>query len=112
MLGNLRDQHNFQKSIGVLLSININIMENNDFKAKDLANESHSFRIEVADGDVGKYFYVKPLGQGRYEILDEEGTIGTLQLDERDHAHCESQGCELDLPLLHAIRDQIQFHQN
>ena len=37
--------------------------------------------------------------------------VGTIQLDESDHAHCESQGCELDLPLLHSVRDQIRFHR-
>ena len=89
-------------------------MENqNDFKPKLTEHENleQSFRVEVADGDQGKFFNIKPLGHERYEILDEEGTIGTVQLDEKDHAHCESQGCELDLPLLHAIRDQIKFHK-
>ncbi|RZJ19047.1 MAG: hypothetical protein EON51_17110 [Acinetobacter sp.] len=89
-------------------------MENqNDFKPKftEVGETDQQFRIEVADGDQGKFFNIKPLGHGRYEILDEGGTIGTVQLDEKDHAHFESQGCELDLPLLHAIRDQIQFHQ-
>lgn len=69
------------------------------------------FRIEVADGNKGRFFNIKPLGDARYEIFVEEDTIGTIQLDERDHAHCESQGCELDMPVLSAIRDQIQFHE-
>lgn len=85
----------------------------NDFKPKltEFDDNDQQFSIEVADGDQGKFFNIKPLGHSRYQILDEEGTIGTLQLDEKDHAHCESQGCELDLPLLHAIRDQIRFYQ-
>jgi hypothetical protein len=71
---------------------------------------SSQFRIEVANGDQGLFFSIRPLGHLRYEILDDNGSIGTIQLDEDNHAHCESQGCELDLPLLHAIREQIQFH--
>ncbi|TCC88059.1 hypothetical protein EZ428_20260 [Pedobacter frigiditerrae] len=89
-------------------------MENeNDFKPKFTGAEENDqqFRIEIADGHFGRFFYIKPLGHERYEILDEEDTIGTVQLDEKDHAHCESQGCELDLPILQAIRDQIKFHQ-
>lgn len=69
------------------------------------------FQIEVADGNQGRFFNVRPLGNARYELLNDDGSIGTIQLDEADHAHCESQGCEIDLPLLHSIRDQIRFHQ-
>jgi hypothetical protein len=88
-------------------------MENeNDFNQKVRGGaDSEQFRIEVADGDQGKFFTIKPLGNARYEILNDDGSIGTVQLDEKDHMHCESQGCELDMPLLHAIRSQIQFHQ-
>jgi hypothetical protein len=89
-------------------------MENqNDFKFKegDLQESAQQFRIEVAEGENGRYFYIKPLGHARYEIRDDEGIIGSVQLDENDHAHCESQGCELDLPLIHSIRDQIRFHE-
>lgn len=85
-----------------------------NFNEKLSAGEvsQHQFRIEVADGTIGRFFSIHPLGHNRYEILNDDGSIGTLQLDESNHAHCESQGCELDLPLLHAIRDQIQFHLN
>ena len=69
------------------------------------------FRIEVADNGHGRFYDVKPLGNARYQIYIEGETIGTVQLDEKDHARCESQGCELDMPLLNAIRDQIQFHE-
>ncbi len=84
----------------------------NEFNEKVTAGELpvHQFRIEVAEGDQGRFFSVRPLGHNRYEILDDDGSIGTVQLDEKDHAHCVSQGCELDLPLLHSIRDQIKFH--
>ena len=80
----------------------------NDFKQEE--RHPQQFLIEVADGGQGKTFTIRPMGNERYEILDIEGIIGTVQLDESDHARCESQGCELDLPLLHAIRDQIRFH--
>lgn len=88
-------------------------MENdNNFTQKITHGESpeHQFRIEVADGNQGRFFSIRPLGNNRFEILNDDGSVGTIQLDEKNHAHCESQGCELDLPVLHAIRDQIQFH--
>ena len=69
------------------------------------------FKIEVAIGDQGKFYDIKPLGNARYEIMIEGDTIGTIQLDEKDHAHCESQACELDMPELHAIREGIQYHE-
>ena len=84
----------------------------NEFNQKETAGErpGNQFRIEVAQDHQGRNFTIRPLGHDRFEIADEEGSIGTIQLDEADHARCESQGCELDLPLLQAIRDQIQFH--
>ncbi len=87
--------------------------ENSDFVARHLEDSSSlkSFRIEVAEGHQGKFFNIRPLGNSRYEILNDEGSIGTIQLDEANHEHCESLGCELDLPLLHTIREQIQFHE-
>lgn len=68
------------------------------------------FRIEVADNGLGYFYNIKPLGNSRYEIFVEEEAIGTIQLDEKDHTRCESVGCELDLPLLTAIRDAIHAH--
>lgn len=87
--------------------------EQSEFNQKltDGQSAESQFRIEVADGDQGRFFSIRPLGHRRYELLDDDGSIGTVQLDEKDHAHCESQGCELDLPLLHSIRDQIRFHE-
>jgi hypothetical protein len=70
------------------------------------------FRIEVADNGQGRFYDIKPLGNSRYQIYVEGETIGTIQLDEKDHARCESQGCELDMPLLNSIRDEIQAHEN
>lgn len=70
------------------------------------------FKVEVAYNGQGRFYDIKPLGNARYQIYIEGETIGTIQLDEKDHARCESQGCELDMPLLNSIRDQIQAHEN
>jgi hypothetical protein len=69
------------------------------------------FRIEVANNGRGQFYTIKSLGNSRYEIFIEDETIGTIQLDEKDHAHCESVGCELDMPLLNAIRDAIHLYE-
>ena len=80
------------------------------FNPKMDGEDDRAFIIEVADGNKGRMITVRPLGSNRFELLDEEQeSMGTVQLDERNHAHCESQGCELDLPLLHSIREQIQL---
>jgi hypothetical protein len=69
------------------------------------------FRLEVANAGYGKFYDIKPLGNARYEIFEDGETIGTILLDEQDHARCESQGCELDLSILNSIREGIQFHE-
>ncbi len=69
------------------------------------------YKIEIAVGDQGKYYDITPLGNALYEIAIEGEKVGTLQLDENDHTHCEIQGCELDMPELHAIREGIQYHE-
>ena len=69
------------------------------------------FRLEVADQGLGRFYDIKPLGNSRYELFEDGEIIGTIQLDEKDHAHCESQGCELDLPMLNSIREGIQYHE-
>lgn len=87
--------------------------DQSEFKPQitDREQSGHQFRIEVADGHRARFLSINPLGQELYEIFDDDGVMGTVQLDERDHAHCDSQGCEIDLPLLQSIRDQIRFHQ-
>lgn len=65
------------------------------------------FSIAVAHDGEKQFYNIKSLGNSRYQIYIEEETIGTIQLDEKDHARCESQGCELDMPLLNSIRDAI-----
>lgn len=69
------------------------------------------FRIEVANNGQGQFYNIKSLGNSHYQIFIEDETIGTIQLDEKDHAHCESVGCELDMPLLNAIRDAIHVYE-
>lgn len=69
------------------------------------------FRIEVAIVGRGRFYEIKPLGNARYEISANGEIIGTIQLDEKDHASCESQDCELDLPALQAIRQGIQARE-
>jgi hypothetical protein len=69
------------------------------------------YKIEIAVGDQGKFFDITPLGHARYQIAVEGEPIGTIQLDEKDYARCESQGCELDMPELQAIREGIQYHE-
>lgn len=87
-------------------------MENhNDSTFGNQQSDEQQFRIEVAIGDKGRFYNVRPLGEMRYEILDDEGSIGTILLDTNDHARCESVGCELDLPLMNAIRQGIQTHE-
>lgn len=70
------------------------------------------FRIEVANNGLGHFYEIKSLGNSRYEIYIEEELIGTIQLDENDHSHCLGIGCELDMPLLTAIRDAIHVHES
>ncbi|WP_449437137.1 hypothetical protein [Pedobacter steynii] len=69
------------------------------------------FRLEIANEGKGKFYEIKPLGNSRYEIFDDGQSIGTIALDEQNHAHCESQGCELDMPILNSIREGIQYHE-
>lgn len=69
------------------------------------------FRIEVVNNDQGQFYNIKSLGNSRYQIYIEEETIGTIQLDEKDHARCESVGCELDMSLRNSIRDAIHHHE-
>lgn len=71
------------------------------------ANKSQNmeqFRIAVAVEGKEKLYDIRPLGDARYEIAENGEVIGTILLDEKDHARCESQGCLLDLPALHAVR--------
>ena len=69
------------------------------------------FRIEVAVADEGRFYDITALGDFRYEIFVEGDSIGTVQLDKANPEHCESTGCQLDSPALHAIKDGILYHE-
>ncbi|TDO24183.1 hypothetical protein [Pedobacter duraquae] len=68
------------------------------------------FRIEVAVAEEGRFYDINPLGNAQYEISIEGDVIGKIQLDDKNPEHCESIGCQLDSPALHAIREGIQYH--
>jgi hypothetical protein len=71
------------------------------------------FRLEVADqGGKGYFFNIKSLGDEQYAIYnDENERLGTIEIDEEDHEFCrQTLDCQVDLPLLNAIRDGILMH--
>ncbi|RZJ87878.1 MAG: hypothetical protein EOO20_15020 [Chryseobacterium sp.] len=70
------------------------------------------FKIEVAIGDEGRFYDITALGDFKYEIFVEGDSIGTVQLDKANPAHCDNIGCQLDSPALHAIRDGILYHES
>jgi len=70
------------------------------------------FRIEVARDGKGYFFDIHALGNNKYEIFNEEVRVGTLQLDHKDHQHCEAIDCEIDLPLMNSIREGILLHED
>ena len=49
--------------------------DQNEFNLKNTGGgDTAQFRIEVADGDSGRFFSVRPLGHDRYELLDDDGS--------------------------------------
>jgi hypothetical protein len=69
------------------------------------------FKIEIALAGEGRFYDIKALGGNRYEIYDQEQKVGTIEIDEDDHEHCRAVDCEIDLPLMHAIRQGILLHE-
>lgn len=69
------------------------------------------FRIEVASDGQGHTFDITELGDQQFEIYRGEERIGTIQIDGKEHEHCETVDCEIDMPLLNAIREGILLHQ-
>ena len=65
------------------------------------------FRIEVASNGQGHTYNINPLGNHVFEIYQDEDKIGIIELDNQNHDHCVTSDCELDLPLLNAIREAI-----
>jgi hypothetical protein len=70
------------------------------------------FRLEVAQDGQGYFFDVHSLGNHKYEIFKEDVRVGVLQLDGKDHQHCEAIDCEIDLPLMNSIREGILLHED
>ncbi|MFP5081853.1 hypothetical protein [Pedobacter sp. JCM 36344] len=70
------------------------------------------FRLEVDRNGQGYFFDIHSLGNNRYDILKEDVLVGTLQLDDKDHQHCETINCEIDLPLMNSIREGILLHED
>lgn len=70
------------------------------------------FKIEVANEGLGYVYDIKSLGNRRYEIYDQEVKVGTIEIDGEDHEHCKSVDCEIDLPLMNAIREGIVLHEH
>jgi len=70
------------------------------------------FRLEVARDGQGYFFDIHALGNNKYEIFKDEVRVGTLQLDNKDHQHCEAIDCEIDLPLMNSIREGILLHED
>lgn len=69
------------------------------------------FRIEVADQGKGYFFNITSLGDHQFEIFNEASDyIGRIEIDSEDHQHCETLNCQIDLPLLNAIREGILQH--
>ncbi|WP_256004778.1 MULTISPECIES: hypothetical protein [Pedobacter] len=69
------------------------------------------FSIEVADGDRELFYDVVALGSSMYDVYLNGTKVGTVQLDDKNHDHCESVNCQIDLPLLHKIRNGIQLYE-
>lgn len=69
--------------------------------------QAGQFSIEVADGQKCRAFSARPLGHDRYELVEDHCIVGTIQLDGISHGQAERRRGELDLPLLHDIREQL-----
>jgi len=70
------------------------------------------FIIEASDEVKLHTFTVKALGNQWYEIYNlQEELIGKVKIDEKNHEHCESENCEVDLPILNSIRKNIFLHK-
>jgi hypothetical protein len=70
----------------------------------------NKFRIEVATDGQAHNFNIRPLENSVYEIYTDEDKIGSIELDDDNHDHCLVSDCELDLPLINAIRESIQAY--
>lgn len=72
----------------------------------------NQFRIEVAADGQAHTYNIKPIGEQVFEIYTDEDKIGSIELDDDNHEHCISTDCELDMPLINAIREGIHAHRD
>ncbi|MBE9599936.1 hypothetical protein [Pedobacter sp. MC2016-24] len=72
----------------------------------------NQFRIEVASNGQEHTYNITRLGNHVFDIYQDEDKIGTIELDDQNHEHCLTSDCELDLPLLNAIREAIHAHES
>jgi hypothetical protein len=70
------------------------------------------FKLEVARDGQAYTYDVHSLGNNRYDIFKADVRVGTLQLDDKNHQHCETIDCEIDLPLMNSIREGILLHED
>ncbi|MEJ5963281.1 hypothetical protein [Pedobacter immunditicola] len=70
------------------------------------------FKIEIANEGLGYFYDIKSLGNRLYEIYDREVKVGIIEIDGEDHEHCRTVDCEIDLPLMNAIREGIVLHEH
>jgi hypothetical protein len=68
------------------------------------------FRIEVATDGKAHTFNITDIGDKQYQIFRETEQIGTIRIDGKEHEHCEAVDCEIDLPLMNAVREGILLH--
>ena len=68
------------------------------------------FKIEIAREGLGYVYDIKALGKSQYEIYDQEDRVGIIEIDGENHEHCKAVDCEIDLPLMSAIREGIVLH--
>lgn len=68
------------------------------------------FRIEVATDGKARTFNITDMGDKQYQIFSETEQIGTIRIDGKEHEHCQTVDCEIDLPLLNAVREGILLH--
>lgn len=72
----------------------------------------NQFRIEVAVDGQAHTYNIKPIGEQVFEIYTDEDKIGSIELDDDNHEHCITTDCELDMPLINAIREGIHAHKD
>ena len=70
------------------------------------------FEIQASDQYRERKFKLKAVGNQWYEIYDERSElVGNIKIDHKNHEHCETKGCILDLPILNSIRKNIFLHK-